>query len=88
MSLGLIHFYSSSISSVFHKQCQYPSQIYRIQDTGNQAHFPFHFERLPVLEVTILLWITYFDLIEIVRDSRLLEWYSVLEDHCFVNQLY
>ena len=50
-------------------------------------HFLCHFERLPFSEVTILLWTTYFGLIEMVRDSRLLERYSVLEDQCFVDQL-
>ena len=51
-------------------------------------HFLFHFGRLLFSEVTILLWITYFGLIEMVRNGRLLEWYSDLEDQCFVNQLH
>ena len=50
---------------------------------GTRCIFLFHFERLPFPEAAI-----YFRLVEMARDSRLFEWYSVLEDQCFVDRLH
>ena len=65
-----------------------PLSITNLQNLGHQepGTFSLYFERQLFSEATI-----YFEfptLIKMVMDSRLQEWYSILEDQCFVDQLH